>query len=196
LRVLETGEYEVVGSSQTQQTNARIISATNANLEQLIAKDNFRRDLLFRLNTIELHIPPLRERPEDILVLAQHLLSKHSQKYNRKNMTLSSDTQSAMLKHPWVGNVRELSHAIERAVIMSDQNFLDVHSLGLGNHGHEDNNEQPLMTLEESEKRTIIKAIQHFSGNVIAAGEFLGLSKSAIYRRLEKLDVDPKKLER
>ena len=195
LRVLETGEYEVVGSSQTQQTNARIISATNADLEQLIAKDNFRRDLLFRLNTIELHIPPLRERPEDILVLAEYLLNKHSQKYRRKGMTIQPETQTAMLKHPWLGNVRELSHAIERAVIMSDNNSLDIQSLGLGNHGSADNNTQPLMTLEESEKRTIIRAIEHFSGNVVAAGEYLGLSKSAIYRRLEKLGVDPKKLE-
>jgi len=195
LRVLETGEYEVVGSSQTQQTNARIISATNADLEQLIAQDNFRRDLLFRLNTIELNIPPLRERPEDILVLAQYLLNKHSQKYRRENITLAAEAQAAILTHPWLGNVRELSHAIERAVIMSDHNSLDVKSLGLGNHGHTDNNEHPLITLEESEKRTIIRAIEHFSGNVIAAGEYLGLSKSAIYRRLEKLNVDLKKLE-
>ncbi len=195
LRVLETGEYEVLGSSQTQQTNARIISATNANLEQLIAKENFRRDLLFRLNTIELHIPPLRERTEDILVLAEYLLNKHSQKYRRENMSLTTDAQTAILQHPWLGNVRELSHAIERAVIMSEQSSLDVQSLGLVNHGSADNTEQPLMTLEESEKRTIIRAIQHFSGNVIAAGEYLSLSKSAIYRRLEKFDVDPKKLE-
>jgi len=195
LRVLETGEYEVLGSSQTQQTNARIISATNANLEQLIAKDNFRRDLLFRLNTIELHIPPLRERAEDILVLAEYLLNKHSQKYRRESMSLTTDAQAEILKHPWLGNVRELSHAIERAVIMSEQSCLDVQSLGLVNRGNVENNEQPLMTLEESEKRTIIRAIQHFSGNVIAAGEYLSLSKSAIYRRLEKFDVDPKKLE-
>jgi len=195
LRVLETGEYEVVGSSQTQQTNARIISATNADLEQLIAKDNFRRDLLFRLNTIELHIPALRERPEDILVLAGYLLNKHSQKYRRKGMSILPETQAAMLKHSWLGNVRELSHAIERAVIMSDNNSLDIQSLGLVEHGNTDNNTQPLMTLEESERRTIIRAIEHFSGNVITAGEYLGLSKSAIYRRLEKLGVDPKKLE-
>ena len=195
LRVLETGEYEVVGSSQTEQTNARIISATNANLEKLIADDNFRRDLLFRLNTIELHIPPLRERTEDIIVLAEYLVDKHSKKYRRTNISLAADAQTAILKHPWLGNVRELSHAIERAVIMSDKNSLDVQALGLGDHGQADDNEQPLMTLEESEKKTIIKAIQHFSGNVIAAGEYLSLSKSAIYRRLEKLGVDPKNLE-
>ncbi len=122
-------------------------------------------------------------------------MNKHSRKYRRENITLLPETQTAMLKHLWLGNVRELSHAIERAVIMSDQNNLDIQSLGLGNHANADKSEQPLMTLEESEKRTIIRAIQHFSGNVITAGEYLGLSKSAIYRRLEKLEVDPKKLD-
>jgi len=201
LRVLETGEYEVVGSSQTEKTNARIISATNANLEKMIADEQFRRDLLFRLNTIELHIPPLRERPEDITLLAEHLLDKHATKYNRAGMSLSSAAHTAILLHPWVGNVRELSHCIERAVIMSDQTIIDVNELSLNINlspsQHDDNKEQnwPLMTLEESEKRALITAIKHFQGNVIEAGDYLGMSKSAIYRRLEKFDIDPKNLE-
>jgi len=197
LRVLETGEYEVVGSSQTEKTNARIISATNANLEQMISADHFRRDLLFRLNTIELHIPPLRERPEDITLLAEYLLTKHATKYQRDNMSLSSAAHTAILQHPWVGNVRELSHSIERAVIMSDQTVIDVNALSL-NISHQSNHEEknwPLMTLEDSEKKTLITAIKHFQGNVIEACDYLGISKSAIYRRLEKFDIDPKNLE-
>ncbi|MBU2970916.1 sigma-54 dependent transcriptional regulator [Pseudoalteromonas sp. C2R02] len=195
LRVLETGEYEVVGSSQTESTNARIISATNADLEKLITSEQFRRDLLFRLNTIELHIPPLRERIEDITCLSEYLLEKHSNKYQRGEMSLSKDAQIAILKHPWIGNVRELSHSIERAVIMSDNDQLDVQSLSLNHQNDPSTQSFPLMTLEESEKRTLVTAIKHYQGNVIEAGEFLGMSKSAIYRRLEKFAIDPKNLE-
>ena len=195
MRVLETGEYEVVGSSQTETTNARIISATNADLDKLISSEHFRRDLLFRLNTIELYIPPLRERIEDITILAEHLLAKHAHKYQRGNMTLSQDAHTAILLHPWIGNVRELSHSIERAVIMSEHTELDVSSLSLNHQNQANNQNLPLLTLDESEKRTLITAIKHYRGNVIEAGEFLGMSKSAIYRRLEKFDIDPKNLE-
>ena len=190
LRVLETGEYEVVGSSRTQKTDARIISATNADLEQLINDNNFRRDLLFRLNTIELHFPPLRERQEDILVLADHILATLSDKYHRTNMVLNDDAKQAMLCHQWLGNIRELSHSIERAVIMSDGNIIDAQILGLISHGHIDDSGWPLMTLEESEKQTIVKVLNHYQGNVIEASEFLGLSKSALYRRLDKFEID------
>ncbi len=195
LRVLETGEYEIVGSSETNKTNARIISATNAELDLLIESKEFRRDLLFRLNTIELHIPPLRERPEDILILAEYLLNKHAKKYNRPDVYLSTQAQSDILKHPWIGNIRELSHSIERAVIMSDNKELDTLSLGLLNRTFNDNSNWPLMTLDETEKKTIMRAIKHYDGNVITAGEYLGLSKSAIYRRLEKFNIDPQNLE-
>ena len=165
----------------------------------MIADEHFRRDLFFRLNTIELHIPPLRERPEDITLLAEHLLDKHAAKYNRSGMTLSSAAHAAILQHPWVGNVRELSHSIERAVIMSEHQVLDVNALSLNgnisNHGTNPQQNWPLMTLEESEKRALITAIKHFQGNVIEAGDYLGMSKSAIYRRLEKFAIDPKNLE-
>jgi len=195
LRVLETGEYEVIGSSQTLHTNARIISATNANLDELIARGEFRRDLLFRLNTVELHIPPLRERPEDIGFLAQHLLEKHARKYQQRSMFLSEATQTAILQYPWTGNVRELSHCIERAVIMSDSVELDPASLALNKGSVADGDGWPLMTLEESEKKAIIKALQYFNGNVMEAGDYLGISKSALYRRLEKYGIDLSKLE-
>ena len=190
LRVLETGEYEIVGSSNTQQTNARIIAATNADLSQLINNGEFRRDLLFRLNTIELHIPPLRERIEDIPLLVAQLLKKHGQKYQRPAMTLTPQAEQAILNHQWMGNVRELSHSIERAIIMSDESTLDVNALGLNNHGLVQPAEPPLMTLEQTEKSAIATAIQHFDGNVLAAAQYLGISKSAIYRRIEKYSIE------
>ena len=195
LRVLETGEYEVVGSSQTDKTDARIISATNANLDTLIVQDNFRRDLLFRLNTIELHIPPLRERVEDILILAEHLLEKHAKKYKREGMQLTKESKVAMQQHAWLGNIRELSHSIERAVIMSENKVIDIQTLGLSNYGALESAQQPLMSLDESEKQAIIKAMQHFAGNALEASEFLGISKSAFYRRLEKFGLGPKESE-
>ena len=110
-------------------------------------------------------------------------------------MSLSPTAHAAILQHPWIGNVRELSHSIERAVIMSEHNILDVNSLGLSQHNIETPKTSPLMTLEESEKSALITAIKHFQGNVIEAGEYLGMSKSAIYRRLEKFSIDPKNLE-
>ncbi|MBU2892214.1 sigma-54 dependent transcriptional regulator [Colwellia sp. D2M02] len=196
LRVLETGEYEVVGSSHTEKTNARIISATNADLEKMITDEHFRRDLLFRLNTIELHIPPLRERPEDISLLTEYLLEKHASKYHRRNMSLTNAAHAAILQHTWLGNVRELSHCIERAVIMSDNQVLDVNALSLSPQVVKNTQGWPLMTLEQSEKRTLLTAIKHFQGNVVEAGDYLGMSKSAIYRRLEKFAIDPKNLEK
>jgi DNA-binding NtrC family response regulator len=194
LRVLETGEYEVLGSSQTRRANCRIISATNARLDELIASGRFRRDLLFRLNTIELQIPPLRERVEDILPLAEHLLAKHGRKYRRSNLAFSASTRATLLKHPWMGNVRELSHAVERAVILSDAAHLPPESLGLVREAGRDHEDVPLMTLEQSEQRTLVRAIKHFDGNICDAADYLGLSKSALYRRLEKFGLDPKTL--
>ena len=196
LRVLESKEFEVLGSSQTQIADVRIIAATNAELAQAIDIGEFRRDLLFRLNTIELHIPPLRERKEDIVELANHLITTHSKKYQRQGMSLSSGATTALTQHPWLGNVRELSHCIERAVIMSDNNTIQAADLILEQPSseapinHSTTNTLPLLPLEELEKQMIQKALAQFNGNVIAAGEFLGLSKSAIYRRIDKHQID------
>jgi len=195
LRVLETGLFEVVGSSQTQQADVRILAATNADLEKAIEKGEFRRDLLFRLNTIELHIPALRERKDEIEVLAKNLLAKHCQKYQRDIMTLSSDALHNMADYHWPGNIRELSHCLERAVIMCDSDMIEVDSLSLNTEKQTGSEQMPLMTLDQLEQKAIIKAIHHFKGNVVEAGEFLGLSKSAIYRRIEKYDLDLKNLD-
>lgn len=190
LRVLETGEFEILGSSKTQTSNARIISATNADLEKAISNGKFRRDLLFRLNTLVLTIPPLRERQDEIALLANHFIKKHCHRYGFEPLLLTNAALEKLKTHSWPGNVRELSHVLERAVIMTDGDNIDDTHLQLElSTQHES---VPLMNLEQAEKLMINNALKHFDGNVIAAGEFLGLSKSAIYRRIEKFNISVK----
>lgn len=201
LRVLESKEFEVLGSSKTRTADIRIISATNSELANAISQGEFRRDLLFRLNTIELHIPPLRERVDDIVPLAEHLLLVHGTKYQRPNMALTSTALAALMQYRWPGNIRELSHCIERAVIMSDNVNIQATDLVLAQPScaQASNSEEkalPLLPLEELEKQMIQKALVQFNGNVVAAGEFLGLSKSAIYRRIDKHQLDLKEVDR
>ncbi|WP_372770877.1 sigma-54-dependent transcriptional regulator [Pseudoalteromonas sp.] len=190
LRVLETGEFEILGSSKTQTSNARIISATNADLEKAINNGEFRRDLLFRLNTLVLTIPPLRERQDEIALLANHFIEKHCKRYGFEPLQITNTALEKLKAHSWPGNVRELSHVLERAVIMTDGDSIEATHLQLElSTQHES---VPLMNLEQAEKLMINNALKHFDGNVIAAGEFLGLSKSAIYRRIEKFNISVK----
>ena len=185
LRVLETGEFERVGSSKTRQVDVRVLSATNSDLGTEVTGGRFRQDLLFRLNTIEIRLPPLRERREDIPLLAAHFLRQHAEHY-RKSLTGFEDAaMKAMLAHPWPGNIRELDHAVERAVLMSQGSCVKVNDLGLrasrdGSPRLED------MSLEEVEGLLIKKALQRFNGNVSHAANALGLSRSALYRRLQR----------
>ena len=196
LRVLETGEYESVGSSQTQHANGRIIAATNADLAALITQGQFRKDLYYRLNTVPLHIPGLAERPEDILPLATHFLRQHSGKYQRSELAFAPATEQALLHYPWPGNVRELSHCIERAVILAATDLIQPAELNLTSEGVNESRskrqDNELMSLEEGERRVLIAALRYFQGNVLKAAEYLKLSKSAMYRRLEKLGIDPR----
>ena len=196
LRVLESQTFEMIGSSQTKATDVRVISATNTDLQQAIDSGEFRQDLLFRLNTIELCIPPLRERTEDIEPLAKQFLKQLGNKYHRAQMYLSESAIKALKAYSWPGNVRELSHCIERAMILSDSDEITPEQLNLAPQSTSAKQEQelPLMTLDEAERRLLVNAIKSFDGNVIAAGEFLGLTKSTIYRRLEKHDIDPKQI--
>lgn len=184
LRVLQTGEMERVGSSRTRRVNARVISATNADPQAEVAAGNFREDLLFRLNTIELHIPPLRERREDVMPLAMHFLHVHAGRYDRSLTGFDQATTQALLDHPWPGNIRELGHAVERAVLLSQGKLVRVSDLGL--RGSSSGLQRPEeMTLEEMERMMIQKALARFDGNVSQAARVLGLSRSALYRRLE-----------
>ena len=187
LRVLETGEFERVGSSKTHRVNARVLSATNADLHQKAEAGDFRQDLLFRLNTVEIHLPPLRERPEDIRPLAEHFLQQHSIRYRRALQGFTNEALEAMMRHSWPGNVRELDHVIERAVLMSTSAVVTAFDLALqpgresGVSGRIDE-----MSLEEVERLLISKALARFGGNANRAAEALGLSRSALYRRLQK----------
>jgi Response regulator containing CheY-like receiver, AAA-type ATPase, and DNA-binding domains len=186
LRVLEVGEMERVGSSKTRRVDVRVISATNANLAEEVANNRFRQDLLFRLNTIEIHLPPLRERKEDIPLLASHFLTIHSKRY-RKNLTgFDTAAMQALLSNPWQGNVRELNHVVERAVLMAQDSLIRVGDLALrtGREGSSQKIED--MSLEEVECFLIKKALARYGGNVSHAANALGLSRSALYRRLQR----------
>ena len=191
LRVLETGEFERVGSSRTRRADVRVISATNADLKAEVAAGRFRQDLFFRLNTVEIHLPPLSERTEDIPLLAAHFLRVYTQRY-RKNLEGFDDLAvEAMRRAPWPGNVRELDHAIERAVLLTHGPLVTTSDLGLqpsatardaagGATRLED------MSLEDMERVLIQKTLARAGGNVSQAAESLGLSRSALYRRMQK----------
>jgi DNA-binding NtrC family response regulator len=185
LRVIETGDFERVGSSKTQHANVRIISATNANLENELAAGRFRQDLLFRLNTIQIALPPLRERPEDIMSLATSFLRQHTARYRKPISGFDEMAQERLLQHRFPGNVRELDHIIERAVLMTKDQQIRAADLGLTAGGGESRNLEE-MSLEEAEAFLIKKALARNDGNASKAADALGLSRSAFYRRLQQ----------
>ena len=186
LRVLETGDFERVGSSRTRRADVRVLSATNADVRQEVANGRFRQDLLFRLNTIEIHVPPLRDRREDIPLLASHFLRLHAQRYRKDLPGFHADALRALAAHSWPGNVRELDHAVERAVLMARGSEVREADLGLQGAGPEAPRQLDDMSLEEVEAFLIKKALQRHGGSVSRAAEALGLSRSALYRRLQR----------
>ena len=185
LRVIETGEFERVGSSKTLHANVRIISATNANLADEVAAGRFRQDLLFRLNTIEIALPPLRDRREDIIPLANNFLSQHAQRYRKDLVGFDETARDRLLQHSFPGNVRELDHVVERAVLMARGQHLKAADLGLTSGAGESRSLED-MSLEEVEAFLIKKALARNNGNARKAAEALGLSRSAFYRRLQQ----------
>ena len=185
LRVLESGEIERVGSSRSKQVDVRVISATNMDVQAACANGQFREDLLFRLNTVEIHLPPLRERREDIPVLAAYFLSRYANRYRRDIRGFEPAALQALMQHPWPGNVRELEHTLERAVLMSRSTDVQAADLGLVQQRGGPVNVDD-MSLESMEAVLIRKALQRFQGNVTQAAEALGLSRGALYRRMEK----------
>jgi len=185
LRVLESGEFEMLGSSRTQRTEVRIISASNGDFPQLIADGDFRRDLYYRLNTLEFRVPALRERPRDIAPLAQFFVEKHGRHYCKAGLELSPSALRKLQAYPWPGNIRELSHMMERAVLLASGTTLTADSLTLPRE--QPGGEQlPMMTLEEAESRLVRQALQECNGNKQKAARLLGITKPALYRRLEK----------
>jgi len=185
LQVVETGEFERVGASRTQQADVRILSATNADLEAEVADGGFRKDLLYRLRTVEIPIPPLRRRSEDIEPLARHFLARYAKKYGKGMSGLDSPAITAMHAHSWPGNVRELDHAIERGVLMARADRIGADDLGLTQSSTPEANLEHLK-LAEAESQLIQNALDRHQGNVSLAAADLGLSRSALYRRLEK----------
>jgi DNA-binding NtrC family response regulator len=185
LRVLEVGEMERVGSSKTKRVDVRVISATNAHLDEEVNSGRFRQDLLFRLNTIEIHLPPLRERREDIPLLGAHFLAAHAQRYRKRIGGFDRAALQLMLEHPWQGNVRELNHVIERAVLMAQESQIKPADLALRS-GRDVSPRLEDMSIEEVEAFLIKKALARYNGNVSHAANALGLSRSALYRRLQR----------
>jgi DNA-binding NtrC family response regulator len=184
LRVVQTGEVERVGSSRPRKIDTRIISATNADLHAEVAAGRFREDLLFRLNTIEIHLPPLRERREDIPPLAMFFLRRHAQRYRKALTGFDAGGMQALLEHSWPGNIRELDHSIERAVLMTQGEFVRATDLALRAASATGAPRIEDLTLEEVERLLIEKALTRFDGNVSQAAKALGVSRSALYRRL------------
>ncbi len=185
LRTIETGEFERVGSSRTYRASVRLVSATNSDLPAEVAAGKFRQDLLFRLNTIHIHLPPLRERREDIELLAQHFLKQHVERYRKPITGFDESAVQAMRNHHWPGNVRELDHAVERGVLMSQGKVVRAPDLGL-TVAQDATPRLEEMSIEEVEAFLIKKTLSRCDGNARRAAEELGLSRSAFYRRLEK----------
>lgn len=188
LRVLQTGEFHPVGSSKLRHGNVRLVSATNADVHQAVEEGRFREDLLYRLNTVEIRLPPLRERREDIPHLAAHFLRRQASKYGRAVPELGPATLQLLVEHTWPGNVRELEHVVERAFLMAQNNVILAEDLGLrrpkgSSTALED------MTLEEVERTLVQKALAKCGGNVSEAAKCLGLSRSAFYRRMQQFGL-------
>jgi DNA-binding NtrC family response regulator len=191
LRVLQTGEFQRVGSSKTRRVDVRVVSATNVDIRNEVAEGRFREDLLYRLNTVEIHLPPLRDRPEDVPALAMHFLKRTAGKYGKRKLNgLEREAVQALLEHSWPGNIRELEHAIERAVLMAVGPQVRAEDLGLRGRGDGAARLEE-MTLEEAEKYLILKALGRYQSNVSRAADALGLSRSALYRRLQQYHIEP-----
>jgi DNA-binding NtrC family response regulator len=188
LRVLESNQFEPVGSSKTCQVDVRILSATNAVLDEMVKKETFRQDLLYRLNTIQIEVPPLRKRPEDIPLLAMHFLKRFATKYRKDVHDFDGPTLQALLAYPWPGNVRELAHSIERAVLMANEKSIRAEGLGLCPE-MDCSAELENMTLDDLERWAINKALKRCNGDISKTAAVLALSRAALYRRLEKYQL-------
>jgi len=187
LRVLESREVVPLGSDQAIAIDVRLIAATNQPLEQLVEDGAFREDLLYRINTIEIVLPPLRQRLEDLPALVQHFMSLYARKYRLPEKTTSAAALAALLAHHWPGNVRELSHAVERALILSDDEVLGVDDFSLVRIAGESKTES--LNLEATERQMIAVALDQAGGNISRAAAALGITRAALYRRIEKFGL-------
>ncbi len=189
LHVLESGEYQPVGSSRTHHTDVRIVSATNADLDQLIAQGEFRQDLFFRLNTVRLELPPLRERRDDILPLADYFLQRYNEKYRRDFKGFDPQSIAALESYAWPGNIRELMNVVERACLVNRGNQVTVDSLAIDLGRTNLPVESGLMTVVGAEKALIELTLKHFDYNVSQSADSLGISRGALYRRMDDYQI-------
>lgn len=185
LTMIEKREISRLGSTKVRKVDVRILSATNANLARMVADGQFRQDLLYRLNTIELHIPPLRERGEDIVLLAEYFAQKIAARYNLDEVTISDSARRKLLSHSWPGNVRELQHVIERAIVMASGSVLEADDIEFSKI-IEPNKATETLNLEELEQDAIMKAISRSNGNLSQAASLLGITRFTLYRKIEK----------
>lgn len=186
LTVIQNRTVTQVGSNKQKNIDVRLISATNEPIYDRVNERSFRQDLLFRINTIEIHLPPLRDRENDIVLIAEHFLNVYKKKYNRKITGVSAALAKKMMHYPWPGNVRELQHAIERAVIMTQNTSLMPEDFFIGNNQQQSTTFEETFQLEEMEKQLVIKTMKKFSGNITEAAKEMGISRQALYRRIEK----------
>lgn len=185
LRLLETGEFERVGSSKTLKANVRLISATNADIKEEVEAGHFREDLLYRLNTIPIHLPPLRARGDDIELLARHFLEKYNARYRKEIRGFTGDALKALNDYHWPGNVRELEHTLERSVLLCRGREIQAGDLGL-EAGQSKIGDIDSMSLEEVEKYLIERTLKRCEGNVSEAARRLGMGRTTFYRRLKQ----------
>ena len=191
LTAIEKRQISRLGSTQSTPIDVRLICATNADIRRMVEEGRFRQDLLYRINTIELHIPPLRERGNDILLLADHFLQRYARKYRKEMRGLTREAKNKLLKYAWPGNVRELQHTMERAVILGDgsllrsENFVFQASSVARPHKEE----KEVLNLEQLERQAVERAMRLSEGNMTKAAEYLGITRFALYRKIEKLGL-------
>ncbi|MFK7771841.1 MAG: sigma-54-dependent transcriptional regulator [Saprospiraceae bacterium] len=186
LQALENKQVFPVGSASPISVDVRIISATNMPLAKMIQENTFRQDLLYRINTVEISIPPLRERGEDIIILAEHFLQLYRKKYFKESLNFHKDTLKKMLSYPWPGNIRELRHSVERAIILSENSKLMPADFNLKSNKSAEEQELETLNLDEMESILVRKALVKHQGNISKAAEELGLTRPALYRRMDK----------
>lgn len=186
LQALENKQIFPVGSAKTIPVDVRIISATNMPLQKMIQEQSFRQDLLYRINTVEISIPPLRDRGKDIIILAEHFLQMYRKKYFKENLTFHKDTAKKLMDYPWYGNIRELRHSVERAIILSENKQLMPSDFILQKNDSDDEKAMQTLNLDEMEAILVRKALVKHQGNISKAAEDLGLTRPALYRRMDK----------
>lgn len=189
LTVLQNRVVTKVGSNKPKTIDVRLICATNMPVYQMVTNKEFRQDLLYRINTIEIKLPPLRERPEDILPLAEHYLKVYRKKYNRPVNSVSATLAKQLQRYHWPGNVRELQHAIERAVILAQGNTLQPEDFFFETQQSQTPSFDQTFQLDEMEKAMIVKTLKKFNGNITEAAKELGLTRASLYRRIEKYGI-------